>query len=179
MVLARLGSFAEAKVVEHEALEAFRTKGDRRMEGRSRIFLAEIFLLAGDLEAANREAHSAVKALSVAPPARAHALAVAAQVELARGDTDAALRDATEADKLLQQVGVLDEGEAVVRLVHAEALHASGRAAEARAAITAARDRLLERAVRIRDEALRRSFLEQVPENARTIALAQAWVSTG
>jgi len=177
MVLARIGAFGEAQQVENEAMEAFQTKGDRRMEGRSRIFLAEIFLLAGDLDAANREATTAVKTLSVAPPAKAHALAVAAQVQLARGDSDAALRDATEADKLLQQVGVLDEGEAVVRLVHAEALHAAGQLEEARTAITAARDRLLERAERIRDEALRRSFLEQVPENARTLALAHQWAS--
>ncbi len=177
MVLARLGSFAEAQSMEHEALESFRTKGERRMEGKSRVFLAEIFLLAGDLDAADREARTAVKALSVAPPAKAHALAVAAQIDLARGDTEGALRDATEADRLLQQVGVLDEGEATVRLVLAEALRSAGKHDEAREAITAARDRLLERASRIRDESLRRSFLEQVPENARTLALALAWTA--
>lgn len=175
MVLARLGAFTEAQSMEHEALEAFQTKGERRMEGKSRVFLAEIFLLSGDLEAADREAKTAVKALSVAPPAKAHALAVAAQIELARGDTASALRNAVDADALLQQVGVLDEGEAMVRLILAEALQASGRQDEARAAITAARNRLLERASHIRDEALRRSFLEQVPENARTLALASAW----
>jgi tetratricopeptide (TPR) repeat protein len=176
-VLARVGAYAEAQEVEHEAMEAFKTKGDRRMEGRSRIFLAEIFLLAGDLDAATREATTAVETLSVAPPAKAHALAVAAQVQLARGDADGALRDATEADKLLQQVGSLDEGAATVRLIHAEALHAAGRHEEARTAIHAARDRLLDRAARIRDEALRQSFLEHVPENARTLSLARAWAS--
>jgi len=176
MVLARLGEYGEAQAVENEALDAFRSKGDRRMEGRSRIFLAEIFLLAGDLDAATREAKSAVKTLSVAPPAMAHALAVSAQVELARGETGNALDDALEADRLLQQIGALDEGESVVRLVHAEALYASGRIEEAHLAIVAARDRLLERAAKIRDESLRRSFLEQVPENARTLTLARAWI---
>jgi tetratricopeptide (TPR) repeat protein len=177
MVLARIGAYAEAQQVEHEALEAFKTRGERRMEGKSRVFLAEIFLLAGDLDAANREAETAVKTLSVAPPAKAYALAVAAQVNLACGDTDKALLNAVEADELLQQVGGLDEGEAVVRLVHAEALHAAGMDAEAITAINAARDRLLERAARIRDEALRRTFLEQVPENARTLSLARTWAS--
>ncbi|MBI2395752.1 MAG: protein kinase [Deltaproteobacteria bacterium] len=175
MVLARLGAYDEARAIETEALDAFRTRGDRRMEGRSRIFLAEISLLAGDLEGATREAQTAVKTLSVAPPAKAHALAVAAQVELARGDHEGALADALEADRLLQKIGALDEGEAVVRLVHAEALHAAGRFADACAAIDAARRRLLERAGKIRDESLRRSFLEQVPENARTLALAAVW----
>jgi len=177
MVLARVGAYAEAQQVEHEAMEAFKTRGERRMEGKSRVFLAEIFLLAGDLDAATREATTAVKTLSVAPPAKAYALAVAAQVQLARGDAEGALRDATEADRLLQQVGGLDEGEAVVRLIHAEALHATGRQADAVSAIHAARDRLLERAERIRDEALRRSFLEHVPENARTLSLARAWAT--
>jgi hypothetical protein len=51
--------------------------------------------------------------------------------------------------------------------VHARALAATGRdATEARAA---ARDRLLARAGRISDAALRASFLERVPENAETI----------
>lgn len=177
MVLARLGAFAEAQSIETEALEAFRTKGERRMEGKSRVFLAEIFLLAGDLDAADREARTAVKTLSVAPPAKAYALAVAAQIELARGDTESAERDARDADALLQQVGVIDEGEAIVRLALAEALHAAGKIDEARTAIFAARDRLVERASHIRDEALRRSFLEQVPENARTLTLAREWAA--
>src|SRR5262249_14418540 len=138
MVLARLGALEAAETTEREALEAFRTKGDRRMEGRSRIFLAEIFLLGGDLDHATNEAEAAVKTLSVAPPARAHALAVSAQVKLARGDTERALAEALEADAILQQV-VLDEGEATVRLVHAEALFAAGRLDEARSSITTAR----------------------------------------
>jgi tetratricopeptide (TPR) repeat protein len=178
MVLARLGALDEAETTEREALEAFRTKGDRRMEGRSRIFLAEIFLLAGDLEKATNEAEEAVKTLSVAPPARAHALAVSAQVKLAKGDTDRALAEALEADTLLQQV-VLDEGEATVRLVHAEALFAAGKTEEARTAIATARARLLERAARIRDAEQRRSFLEAVPENARTLSLAERWIKQG
>ncbi|MGZ3452162.1 MAG: serine/threonine-protein kinase [Polyangiales bacterium] len=178
MVLARLGALDAAETTEREALEAFRTKGDRRMEGRSRIFLAEIFLLGGDLDHATHEAEAAVKTLSVAPPARAHALAVSAQVRLARGDTERALAEALEADAILQQV-VLDEGEATVRLVHAEALFAAGRTDEARAAITTARARLFERAARIVDAELRKTFLEGVPENARTLSLAELWNQAG
>ncbi|MGZ5969750.1 MAG: hypothetical protein ACXWP4_18885, partial [Polyangiales bacterium] len=100
------------------------------------------------------------------------------QVRLARGDTERALAEALEADAILQQV-VLDEGEATVRLVHAEALFAAGRTDEARAAITTARARLFERAARIVDAELRKTFLEGVPENARTLSLAELWNQAG
>jgi len=59
--------------------------------------------------------------------------------------------------------------------VHALALKATGDGDGARAAIAAACDRLTERANKINDPARRASFLESVPENARTMALAAAW----
>ena len=62
-----------------------------------------------------------------------------------------------------------------MRLVYAQALRATGDAAGARGAIEAARARLLGRATKIQDAAFRASFLERVPENARTLALADAW----
>jgi hypothetical protein len=64
---------------------------------------------------------------------------------------------------------------AFVRLVHAEALHATGAHDAARTAIAAARARLLAIADRIADPAYRTSFLANVPENARTLALAVVW----
>jgi hypothetical protein len=63
-----------------------------------------------------------------------------------------------------------------VRLAHAEALHATGAHAAAREAIAGARDRLRAIAGKIDDPAYRRSFLEDVPENARTFELARAWL---
>jgi hypothetical protein len=46
----------------------------------------------------------------------------------------------------------------------------------ARDALAAARARLRSIADRIADPAYRRSFLEAVPENARTLALARSWL---
>jgi hypothetical protein len=66
--------------------------------------------------------------------------------------------------------------EAFVRLVHAQALDARGERGEAARVIAAARDRLLQRAANIDDAPLRRSFLENVPENARTLELAARWL---
>jgi hypothetical protein len=67
---------------------------------------------------------------------------------------------------------------AFVRLAHAEALHASGAHDAARHAISDAHARLLAIADKICDPSYRHSFLHGVPENARTFALAQAWVGT-
>jgi hypothetical protein len=65
---------------------------------------------------------------------------------------------------------------AFVRLAHAEALHATGAHDAARRAIAEARVQLLRIADRIDDPAYRQSFLDSVPENARTLVLASAWI---
>jgi hypothetical protein len=49
----------------------------------------------------------------------------------------------------------------------------------ARAAIAPARDRLLKNADKIVDPSYKKSFLENVPENARTLRLARAWLGEG
>jgi hypothetical protein len=72
---------------------------------------------------------------------------------------------------------VLDEGESLVHLTYAEALMAAGQGGAARAYLRTAHERLLVRAGRIRDAAWRRSFLENVPENAKTIELVRAWLT--
>ena len=65
---------------------------------------------------------------------------------------------------------------ALIRLARAEALHAAGALDAAHAAIAEARAWLHAVAAKISDPAFRASFLEAVPENARIIALAQAWL---
>jgi len=175
IALARLGRLEEARAAELFALEASRASGDARMEGDSRAILAEIHLLAGELDDAQMQARAAIDVLAVAPPARAAAFAVHAQIELARGDVATAATSARQAHQLLEQLHALYTGESLVRLIWAEVLHASGHAADAAEAIATARDRLLVRAHRITDPHLRRCFLENVRENARTLALADAW----
>jgi hypothetical protein len=63
-----------------------------------------------------------------------------------------------------------------VRLVRAEALHAASDIEGAREAIGTARERLLASAGKISSAELRRSFLERVPTNARTLQLAKEWL---
>jgi hypothetical protein len=60
-------------------------------------------------------------------------------------------------------------------LVLARSLVATGDRAAGVRRILDARDRLRERAATIESEALRRSYLESVPEHAMTIRLATTW----
>jgi hypothetical protein len=86
---------------------------------------------------------------------------------------DGALAAAEEAMDLLESLGGLEENESLVRLARAEALFASGQSPQE--VIGVAGERLRARAARIDVVEMRRSFLERVPENARTLARAAEW----
>jgi eukaryotic-like serine/threonine-protein kinase len=75
----------------------------------------------------------------------------------------------------LDVLGGIEEGESLVRLVHAKALFASGDTDGAAIALRASRARLLARAERIADTRQRASFLHAIPENQETLALSEAW----
>jgi len=172
-VCGRLGQHDEARALQLEAMQAFHGHGDRRMEGATHTHLADVLIAMGDFEGAEREALAGATLFANSPSSRSQSLAIASLAELAQGKMDAALRSAGEAHELLEALGEVEEGESTIRLAWAEALAAAGdpRAPEA---IAGARRRLLERAAKIGDAAWRRSFLERVPENARTIALSEA-----
>src|SRR5690606_11011430 len=91
------------------------------------------------------------------------------------GDTAGALAHANRSLELSQTHGRPEEGDAALRLAHAHALRASGALDEAARASGEAEAELLATASKIRDAHWRASFLESVPENAETIALARAW----
>lgn len=75
-----------------------------------------------------------------------------------------------------EALGALCYRAGYARLVHALALEATGDHAGACQALSAARDRLVSQAAKIGDPAMRRGFLEDLPENARTLALARQWL---
>ena len=173
--LARQGRLEDARRLVTEVVAVHHAHDDRRFEGCAHVYLAVIHSLAGDQEAAEREARSATEVLRGVPSLRPFARATLAQVLLDRGRAEEALsqaRTATEARSVIESV---EEGDALIHLVYAEALDASGDRAAARAVIAGARDRLLANAAKITHPALRWSFLTRVPENARTLELAEAW----
>ena len=188
LVRAYQGALDEARALEAEAMKDFVAQGDRRQETISQVYLATIRLFEGDIDGAEQAARSAIRSAS-APTARCFALAALARAHLARiggapmgqraaAETDIreALIAAHDAKRLLDQTGGIEEGEALVRLVYAEALAHAGDRDAARSAIKEARDRLHVRASWLHDPALRESFLIRVPENARTLELATAWL---
>jgi hypothetical protein len=156
-------------------VRAFAAQGDRRMEAASRVIAARIWLAAGHLAEAEREVRQALARPELAPHVTVYGLAVLAGVLLARGEADEAREPIDEAMLVLDGLGGVEAGESFVRLMYAEVLYASGDEARARRAIAAARARLLARADLMSSPQWRASFLEAVEENARTLALAEAW----
>src|SRR5262249_42220013 len=72
-----------------------------------------------------------------------------------------------------EALGSIGMGESLVRLAHAETLFAVGETERAVVALADAQTRLLARASRIVDPQSRRAFLENDPDNPRTLALAR------
>lgn len=71
-----------------------------------------------------------------------------------------------------EEMGAFGFKGSFARLIHAEALEAAGEHEASRAAMEEARARLLATAQKIGVPEIRRRFLEDVPEHARTLALA-------
>jgi len=172
-VLGLLGQLDEAKRLEQKAIDSFGEQGEPRLEGVARVYLAEILIAGGEFVPAEREAKEAVETLIVAPALRVAALGALARALLAQGKLDDAYTTARDALAALETLGEVEEGESSVRLVHAECLARRGAADEARAAILAAKARLLTRAARIGEAAWRQRFLSDVPANAQVLAMAE------
>jgi serine/threonine protein kinase/tetratricopeptide (TPR) repeat protein len=163
-----------ARRVEQRAIDAGVEQKDPRLEGTSRIYMSGILHRLGDLQGALRESERAVELLGNLTSLKTVALAAEARALLALRRNDEALEAAEEAMQHLLTLGGLEEGEALVRLVYAETLDAADREEEAKAAAQTARDRLFARAARISNVAWRVTFLERVPDHARTLDLARA-----
>ena len=172
--LGRLGDLEEAQTVEEEAVAAFRAQGDRRMECASRIYLAQILGLGARWAEAAAEARAVAADEGAAAPLRAGALAVLADAQRQLGAHVEAIAAAREAMEILEGLSGIEDGESMIRLAYAEAHAAGGDLRRARAAAREAGLRLRARADRVLDPGLRASFLERVPENARTLALSDS-----
>jgi tetratricopeptide (TPR) repeat protein len=175
-LLARSGAAEEARALAREAIEWFSAHQDARAELLSQVSLATALIAAGDLATAESQVHVALDRLPDAGPLRALALVTLARIRLLRHEHVEALEASTDAIALLESLGsALEGGEAAVWLIHAEALDAGGRRAEARDVIARAREHLLAQAAKIGRSDWRRSFLGNVPDHARILALAESW----
>jgi serine/threonine protein kinase/tetratricopeptide (TPR) repeat protein len=157
--LVRLGRFDEAFVAIASAREVAARVGDRRLaqvcelyalrarQARGRDVRVDALALARSLEATS-------------PPLAALAFACAARAALPSID---ALALAERASALVAELGTIEEDEAEVARVHAEALDAVGRTDRAREVRAIARAGILAAARRIADPAWRERFLHDVP----------------
>lgn len=173
-VLADQGALTEARAEATRALEDLGAQDGGIRGGCVRWALAEVLRRTGDLEAAEREALAALARLADLPVYYAAAVATLAAIRLARGNIAMALADAERAMNHYKALGAFGFRGSFARLVHAEALREAGFHEQARAALSHARGRLLSVAAGMGDRNLAwsRSFLENVLENARTLATA-------
>jgi hypothetical protein len=126
----------------------------------------------GDLDLAEQELRAALGLLEMTPLLRTVVLAAMAELYEARGRPAEALAAAEEALGREEPCRCYPTSEYGARLAQVKALLALGDIESARAALSAARDRLLSQASRIRDPRLRASFLAKPPWNDRLLALA-------
>jgi eukaryotic-like serine/threonine-protein kinase len=140
----------------------------------ARALLAQLSVLSGDHADGVREAERALEDGALFPAVHAAASATFALAELRQGRPESALTHSARGLEAAAR-SAWPRDHSLLRLVHAEALHASGRNDEAREAIARARSRVGEIA-QLLDPEKRRWYETGIAENARTIALAADWL---
>ncbi|HEV8324485.1 MAG TPA: AAA family ATPase, partial [Myxococcota bacterium] len=179
LALAGRGALEEARAVLLEAVRVGAESDEILHHGSVRCDMAKVLLRTGDLEGAEREARAGLAYLPPGRVLRPGALTTLATVQLRRGRAAEALETVEQTLAIPEVLERMGGEETMLRLVQAEALEALGRAAEARRELSEARARLLARAARVENDAARASMLSRVPENARLLALAAAWLDGG
>ena len=167
--LGRLGRMQEARALAREVADKSAARKDRINVGFTLHLLAVTELLAGDAEKAFALARSAVEEPGLVPPTLAYAHATCARSAARLGDAAEALRRAELAIELMNQTSTNDLAEGWINLAHVEALAASGKADDARAAAMRAKARLDERSEGMSDT--QRTSFFAIPEHAATRAL--------
>lgn len=177
LALARQRQADQAKEMELSALKLCTRQGYKRLECMVQIYLAIIESLRGDVGTAIEHAEIAVVGSGRFPAVQAYALAMLASLLLIKNQGEASLIPAKRAMEIVEGLGGVEEGEAQIRVVYAHALYENGRREEALLRIGAAHDRLITQAGKISDPRWKQSFLERIPEHARTVRFAAKWTA--
>ncbi len=174
---ARTGRAEDAVRIGKEVIASFSAQLDRAGEGRARAYLAGVHYFANEHVEAEIEELRALPLLEHSPPYRAALMAFMTLTLIHKGASpDEIFIAGSEAMRLLEQMGGVGEGEGIIRIAYAEALYARGDIEGAKAAVMAARDRLLQRAAKIKNAEYKRCFLGVVREHVRTLARAGEWL---
>jgi|GEM_PF-3144871 len=173
--LASLGRIEEGIQSLTVALEHSRVQGNVRAEAYALTYLARMLATKNQVDVALAFAKQAAHLAENVPGLRGLAFAVQADILLAQGQPAAALDLASAAMTILQELEGVEEGESLIRVVHALALRGIGHAQEGKRWLNMARRGLRAKAARISDERWRQCFLENDPDNARLIRVAAQW----
>ncbi len=138
-------------------------------------YVALIRLLSGDAEGALAHLDEAAQAWREPEPGWGLRAAVRGRALLETGRRAEAREVCARAIEQLEALVLVEEGEVLLRLTHAEALWADGARAEAAAAIAEAAAIVRARAARIANPEWRQCYLTAVWEHREVLARAQAW----
>jgi len=142
----------------------------------ARLYTVAIFIARDKLDAADRVLDELGEKNAFLPFLRARFLSLRSEVRRLQGQTEEALRLASESMDAGRKGPRYNYCEDPLSLHYALALHAARDFDNARRAIREARNDLLACAERIPDEIVRRAYLENIGWHAQTLALAREWL---
>lgn len=177
-VLIERGELAEARRLAEERLAEARASGrgdSAAREAEGRWMLGVIAAREGDPSSAAEHLSASLDGLRTLPPQWLIAASRLAYVRLAQGRAAEALALTREAMEVQARMGGHGHRSLLLRVAHAEALHATGERDAAAGELREALALLHVRAEGIDDPAVRRRFLEGRAENRRALDLAREW----
>ncbi|HRI63827.1 MAG TPA: protein kinase [Polyangium sp.] len=169
-------NFDEATEKARYVIETAAVRGDKLLRLLAGVVMVEVELERNHIDRAEKEALDILDIARTLPYQGMLHSTVLARIRLHQGQAPAALEIANEALAQSRKLGMGHHlRHRALLLVHAQALQATGAIEAARAEIRESRDWLHARAEKIPNSVVRRSFLENVRENAQTIQLAAEW----
>src|SRR6202044_3728458 len=148
--------------------------GHKRLEASCLAFLALILLMKGDPSLAEETARQCLACTGPGLPLHAESQAILSAALLSEGRVEEAYASARAGYEASLDSGRLpDLLGRLVPLAYAEVAHQVGEVDLAKEVIAVARARIMAEAAKIRREDWRRSYVANMPENARTLALAE------
>ena len=170
------GKHEEAVTLQKEGLERHMSAGDVRYVTGTYGYLSHCLWKAGQLDEAKKYAVMCRDSPHDFPSSKAGALAVLAQVALARGDLDESLALADQGMAILQKFGSINTHEWDVRLAHAQVVIARGNVESIQEALLLARTTIQNSVAAMPDEKDRTAFLSNLPPVVTLRALAKKWL---